>query len=491
VGREEGHLVHQAPPGPPRLSPRLLGADDDLSRLEAAPDERSAPLDDRDGTAPAAVRRDRLAERKDVRGPIDPAKASIELAHVGVGHEDEIHGRILWQAVGARGATDGGADRSEIARGIARDRDAHFEFWQYLVRDGSEGQALGALHELGVLGALFPEIGRLRARAQHSLYHVYTVDTHTVFALQRLMRLRAGALADVEPELTRIARAQQRPLVLMLGLLFHDLGKGLGPDHSARGAELVRAYAQRVALDPADAADVEWLVLAHLKMSHLSQRRDLEDMALIEAFARELRTVERLQMLYLLTYADMASVSAENWTDWKSRLLRLLYEKAHATLLAEGLDGPEHEHTLELRRERLASALAPLVGDDAAARSAVSEFAQALPERYASIVPPADAARHLKLWLVAKKSGFSAELRQSQSGGAELTLVAPDRPGLLAVFSAALAANGIDILAAEVNSLEDGIALDQFIVREPGGGAPAPGRWNAAHADLLRLRASA
>ena len=209
-------------------------------------------------------------------------------------------------------------------------------------------------------------------------------------------------------------------------------------------------------------------------MSHLSQRRDLEDMALIEAFARELRTVERLQMLYLLTYADMASVSAENWTDWKSRLLRLLYEKAHATLLAEGLDGPEHEHTLELRRERLASALAPLVGDDAAARSAVSEFAQALPERYASIVPPADAARHLKLWLVAKKSGFSAELRQSQSGGAELTLVAPDRPGLLAVFSAALAANGIDILAAEVNSLEDGIALDQFIVREPGGGAHAP-----------------
>jgi [protein-PII] uridylyltransferase len=300
------------------------------------------------------------------------------------------------------------------------------------------------------------------------------------------MRLRAGALGDVEPDLTRIARAQQRPLVLMLGLLFHDLGKGLGPDHSARGAELVRAYAQRVGLDPSDAADVEWLVLAHLKMSHLSQRRDLEDMALIDSFARELRTVERLQMLYLLTYADMASVSPENWTDWKSRLLRLLYEKAHATLLAEGLDGPEHEHTLELRRERLAGSLAPLV-DDAAARGAVSEFAQALPERYASIVRPADAARHVKLWVLAKKSGFAAELRQSESGEAELTLVAPDRPGLLALFSAALAANGIDILAAEVNSLEDGIALDQFIVREPGGGAPAPGRWNAAHSDLVRL----
>ena len=373
---------------------------------------------------------------------------------------------------------------------LSSDRDAHFEFWQILVREGGEGQALAPLHELGILGALFPEVGRLRARAQHSLYHVCTVDTHTVFALQRLMRLRAGGLADVEPELTRIARAQQRPLVLMLGLLFHDLGKGLGPDHSARGAELVRAYAQRISLDPADAADVEWLVLAHLKMSHLSQRRDLEDMALIESFARELRTVERLEMLYLLTYADMASVSPENWTEWKSRLLRVLYEKARATLLAEELDQPAHAGSLELRRERLAKAIGPLLAD-AAARKAVDAFARALPERYAAIVRPRDAARHLGLWLLASRSGFAAELRQPESGEAELTLVARDRPGLLALFSAALAANGIDILGAEVNSLEDGIALDQFVVREPGGGAPAQGRWEAAHADLLRLLSGA
>ena len=373
-----------------------------------------------------------------------------------------------------------------LGPGLAADRDAHFELWQYLVREGSEGQALAPIHELGVLGALFPEVGRLRARAQHSLYHVYTVDTHTVFALQRLMRLRAGGLLDVEPELTRIARAQQRPLVLMLGLLFHDLGKGLGPDHSARGAELVRAYAQRISLDPGDAADVEWLVLAHLKMSHLSQRRDLEDMALIESFARELRTVERLEMLYLLTYADMASVSAENWTEWKARLLRLLYEKAHATLLAEELDQPAHAESLELRRERLARAIEPLL-DEPSARKAVPEFARALPERYVGIVRADDAARHLKLWRVAKRTGFAAELLQRESGEAELILVASDRPGLLALFSAALAANGIDILAAEVNSLEDGIALDRFIVREPGGGAPAQGRWEAAHADLLRL----
>src|SRR5216683_1536295 len=317
-----------------------------------------------------------------------------------------------------------------LGPGLAADRDAHFALWQYLVREGSEGHALAPLHELGVLGALFPEVGRLRARAQHSLYHVYTVDTHTVFALQRLMRLRAGGLVDVEPELTRIARAQQRPLVLMLGLLFHDLGKGLGPDHSARGAELVRAYAQRISLDPGDAADVEWLVLAHLKMSHISQRRDLEDMALIESFARELRTVERLEMLHLLTYADMASVSPENWTEWKARLLRLLYEKAHATLLAEELDQPAHAESLELRRERLARAIEPLL-DEPSARKAVPEFTRALPERYVGIVRPDDAARHLKLWRLARRTGFAAELGQRESGEAELILVASDRARLL------------------------------------------------------------
>src|SRR5256886_13679430 len=276
---------------------------------------------------------------------------------------------------------------------LAADREAHLELWQLLVREGSDGSALVPLHELGVLGALFPEVARLRARAQHSLYHVYTVDTHTVFALAHMMRLRSGALADAEPVLTRVARAQQRPLVLMLGLLFHDLGKGLGPDHSSRGAELVRAYAQRIGLDPEDARDVEWLVQAHLRMSHISQRRDLEDAALIESFAREARTVERLEMLYLLTYADMASVSPENWTDWKAGLLRLLYEKTRATITAEGLDRPAHEDSLEHRRERLTKAVEPLV--DAAHKSQVAAFARVAPERYLAITRPPEAARHV------------------------------------------------------------------------------------------------
>ena len=373
------------------------------------------------------------------------------------------------------------SELQRIGPQLASDREAHFEFHQLLVREGSDGSALQPLHELGVIGALFPEVQRLWMRSQHSLYHVYTVDTHTMFALQRMMRLRAGVLADSEAELTRVARALERPLVLMLGLLFHDLGKGLGPDHSARGAELVQAYAKRIGLDPADAADIEWLVLAHLRMSHISQRRDLEDQQLIDSFAREVVTPERLEMLYLLTYVDMASVSPENWTSWKAHLLRTLYEKTHATMLAAGLGAPALAQSLEARRERLAARL------PAGARAFVDE----LPERYLSTVRPEMAERHLHLWETAKKTGFAGEMHRAVSGETDLTLLARDRPGLLALFTAALAANGIDILGAEVNSLSGGIALDTFVVRETGGGVPSAKRWDAARADLLRLLSGA
>ena len=363
---------------------------------------------------------------------------------------------------------------------LSRDREAHRELWDLLTREGSDGQALAPMHELGVLASLLPEIARLRARVQHDLYHVYTVDTHTVVALTRLMRLRAGLLAEAEPDLSRIARAQERPLALALGLLFHDLGKGMGADHSRRGAEMVRAYAERTGLEAQDARDAEWLVAQHLKASHLSQRRDLEDHDMIDAFARECATVERLEMLYVLTYCDMTSVSPENWTEWKARLLRLLVEKAHAALVAEGLSEPATAQALEARRARLAAALP---GDE----ELVAGFVHAAPERYLAVTPPEAVARHLQLWREARRSGFSAELHRPVSGEAVLTLCASDRPGLLALFSAALAANGIDILSAEVASLGGGIALDQFHVREPGGGAPAQSRWENARADLLRL----
>jgi [protein-PII] uridylyltransferase len=253
---------------------------------------------------------------------------------------------------------------------------------------------------------------------------------------------------------------------------------------------------------------MRWLVSEHLTMSLISQRRDLEDPELIAEFARSCGTVERLEMMYLLTYADMASVSAENWNAWKAGLLRTLYERARVALLSHDAEAPSHEKVLEARREHLAAQLAPRLQAQSdpplpgrprspgapqpgGPLQLAHEFVHSAPERYLATVRPDDAARHLELWLQARRSGFASELRRPASGEAELTLLAPDRPGLLALFSAALAASGIDVLAAEAHTLAGGIALDRFVVREPGGGAPAQGRWENAKADLLKLLSGA
>ncbi|HWV38397.1 MAG TPA: [protein-PII] uridylyltransferase, partial [Vulgatibacter sp.] len=161
---------------------------------------------------------------------------------------------------------------------------------------------LRAMHREGVLGALVPEFGRITAKHQHDLYHVYTVDTHSIMAVQRLAGLLAGDLLEEEPALSLAAREIPRPLGLVLGVLFHDAGKGLGGDHSARGAELVRSVAARLGVAERDAANAEFLVREHLAMSHVSQRRDLSDPELIEEFARRVGDRERLDMLYVLTF---------------------------------------------------------------------------------------------------------------------------------------------------------------------------------------------
>src|SRR5437660_8254879 len=131
-------------------------------------------------------------------------------------------------------------------------------------------------------------------------------------------------------------------------------------------------------------------------------------------------------MLYLLTYADMSCVSLENWTVWKANLLRALYEKTHATMLAEGLGAPEHAQSIEARRQRLADRLAPLAGDQA---KLAPEFVRELPERYLITALPEIAARHLRLWAGARKAGFAADLHRSAVGEADLTRPPRARPG--------------------------------------------------------------
>ncbi|HEX8821593.1 MAG TPA: [protein-PII] uridylyltransferase [Archangium sp.] len=354
-------------------------------------------------------------------------------------------------------------------------------FKALFARPGTHGELLFELHDSGVLGAVVPEFGRVTAHHQHDLYHVYTVDVHTLFAVRRLYCLRAGDLVQQEPELSREMRDLKDPLPLYLGMLLHDAGKGMGGNHSEKGRLLMVALGERLGLSPRQREVAEFLVKDHLAMSHTAQRRDLSDPALIADFARQMGDVDKLTSLYLLTWADISSVGPKMWTGWKAQLLRELYDKARAHLIgsAASSGGRPSEHV----RERFHSRWARTFGE-ARAR----ELGEVLPERYFLGTDPSRATLHGRLLARARAHPLAAALRHHpEAGYSELSLASGDRPGLLSLLTGVLSAHRIDILSARIVSTSDGLALDVFDVRPPHGLLLERSRWRTARTDLLRV----
>jgi len=345
-------------------------------------------------------------------------------------------------------------------------------------RPGTRGALLFDLHDLGVLGAVVPEFGRVTALHQHELYHVYTVDVHTLFAVRRLYALRAGDLQGEAPELSRQMQELPDPLPLYLGMLLHDVGKGLGGNHSARGKDIASQVAARLQLTPRQTEITECLVLHHLTMSETSQRRDLSDPDLIARFAAQCGDVEKLTCLYVLTYADMCSVSPTVWNEWRARLLQELFHKAraHLTGAGAGADAPAPREAFEARWRR------------ALGSKKAEALSKRLPERYFLSTTPRRGVLHARLLDRAMVATLAAAVRASDVPGCiEVTLVARDRPGLLALFAGVLSAHGLDILSAQIASTGDGLALDAFTVRAAHGGGLERHRWRRARADLARV----
>ncbi|MET0402642.1 MAG: [protein-PII] uridylyltransferase [Cystobacter sp.] len=385
----------------------------------------------------------------------------------------EEHGLPLYS--GARGQVAGALAALEAARATPAVVAA---FKALFARPGTRGELLFELHDMGLLGAVVPEFGRVTAHHQHDLYHVYTVDVHTLFALRRLYTLRAGDLVEQEPELSREMRELTEVLPLYLGMLLHDAGKGLGGDHSEKGRVLMEALGERLGLTGRQREVAGFLVKEHLAMSHTAQRRDLSDPALIADFARKVGDVEKLTCLYLLTWADISSVGPRMWTAWKGQLLRELYDKTRAHLVGRSAPtgGP-------LVRERFLTRWTRAFGGPRA-----RELEGSLPERYFLGTEPARATLHGRLLARAARHPLAAALRHHpDAGSSELTLAARDRPGLLALLAGVLAAHRIDILSARIVSTSDGLALDVFDVRPPQGQRLERSRWRQARADLVRV----
>ena len=324
---------------------------------------------------------------------------------------------------------------------------------------------LREMHALGVLEWLLPEFGHLRWRTQRDLYHVYAVDEHTLHGVSELERLRDGEYKTDLPLLTQVMRELDRMEILFLALLFHDVGKGFGQEHSERGARMVRSAAARWQLNPDDAHEWHQLVLLHLLMSHIAQRRDISDDTVIANFASVVGTPALLKKLYLLTFADMRAVGPKVWNAWKGGLLDELYLRTLERFETGESVEEEREARLQRRKDQLRLTLRPL-----APPAHLTAFLESMPESYFLSTPEKAVPDHFQLltrFTQSNGDGASDLYRAAlihfpEREFSELTVVTRDRPGLFAMLTGVLAAQGLNIAGARITTSRDGIALDVF-----------------------------
>ncbi|MBK7581980.1 MAG: [protein-PII] uridylyltransferase [Myxococcales bacterium] len=320
---------------------------------------------------------------------------------------------------------------------------------------------LAELHDVGLLVAMIPEFLPVVGRVHHDVYHVYTVDAHSVAAVDRLRALSRGDLAAEYPLASRLAAEIARPEVLYFATLLHDVGKDIGgKNHSERGAEMAVDILRRLGFAAAESREVAHLISRHLKMYHVATRRDTDDPATLEDFCREVHGREGLRELYLLTVSDVSTTSPTAMTSWKARMLDELYVGAERRLSEGG--GPEL--ALDQKIEHIEASWS-----EPELRPFLSHFLRAMPERYLYANSEADIALQARFALEAEARELSVGVLSTDEQYTELGFVADDRPGLLAMFTATLASARLAVVGAQVYSWRDAKgrvrAFDMFWVR--------------------------
>ena len=367
---------------------------------------------------------------------------------------------------------------------VRRSRRINDSFMRILQHPTGVADILRKMHHLQFLSAFIPEFNKIYCRVQFDLYHIYTVDIHTLFAIEEFEKLCQGTYADTQPRLTEVAHNIEKRELLMLAILFHDIGKGSGKDHSIRGAEMIPTIARRMRLNREDSERLEFLVLNHLKMAHISQRRDLQDLKMIGQFAELMGMSENLRMLYLLTFSDIKAVGPDVWTEWKGGLLRELYEKAYDAL-------EKNEFYLEKRsekvRNRKRNIRKALQGEFSENR--ISRAINSLHTRYLMSYRSREIVPHLRLALSRGKQTLAMQIEQkTEAEYTELTLATIDSPGLFSQIAGVLAAHSINILGAQIHTRKTGAVLDILQVNSPIGGiVDKPQKWERVKKDLCEV----
>ena len=336
---------------------------------------------------------------------------------------------------------------------------------------GRLGEILRRLHELRVLEQIIPAVRHTRCLLQFNEYHKYTVDAHCIRSVEC-----AEEFAKRNDFLADLYNKSKQKLILHLALLLHDLGKGYVEDHSEVGLRIAEETAKILRLSDADKELICFLVHQHLIMTHTAFRFDLTQPTTIIKFAQQVGSLERLQLMTLLSCADLAAVGPGALNDWKLNLIHQLYDATAAQLQTE--ERPEdHPTAQENNRLSILGNLAPQERSDIW----WSESVAAIPTTYLFQIKPKELTeelRRIRKLNEAEPVQVWAQYLADRDATEYVIAAHPSQTSrLFHRITGALASQGLSILSAEIHSLLDNTAWDRFLVDDPDfQGAPAPSR---------------
>jgi [protein-PII] uridylyltransferase len=370
---------------------------------------------------------------------------------------------------------------SLVDRDFLNDAHVRETFRTILERRGSVAPILRAMHEVNLLGKYIPEFGRLTCLVQHEFYHQYAADEHTLVCLEQLDRIWE---AQDEPykHYAPMFQSLDRPGLLYLALLLHDVGKSAQHKrgrHPEVSAQMAMRAAKRLRLDGPASQLLHTIVENHLLMASVSQRRDLDDPAVIRQFARQIQTPETLDLLTLLTFADSQGTSDKLWNGFKDLLLWQLHDRAMALLTG----GTEFVRASRKQRESLLQEVRELAPKSISNEELNAHFA-ALPQRYFEIHTARDIGNDLELTHRFMRrqileddrvlSPATAWQDEPDCGYNLVKVCTWDRAGLFSKIAGSFSAVGLNILSAQIFTRSDGVVLDKFFVNDAQTGNLAP-----------------
>jgi [protein-PII] uridylyltransferase len=325
---------------------------------------------------------------------------------------------------------------------------------------------LKRMNRYGLLAALIPAFGNIVGRMQYDLFHVYTVDQHTLFVVRNLRRFAYGKYQERFPHARSVFKRIAKPELLYLAAIFHDIAKGRGGDHSELGAVDAEAFCTMLDIEPSEREMVAWLVRHHLMMSQTAQRKDISDPQNIQQFAELVANTRYLDHLYLLTVADIAGTNPQLWNNWKNMLLWELY-LATGEALRRGLENPIKRATRI--RETRAAALS-LCLRRGLETTTVNHLWDTLPEYAFWRLSPDQLEWTTETVLNEGERKRCIAVRPVQPHGvSELLVCVPDHKGLFASITSILDEMGLDVMSARVLTTRDERSYDLFQLMDQHG----------------------